>query len=227
MSFMDNKINIKSIIGKEERESIYKVFFIGLSAYNRILTENRELVKSNAFSEIRSKLLGTVLKIQLEDQMLSLDFPYEIEFKKVSNFGNIAAFLKDDRCKIQFNKIPKSNKLYNSDKPSKYMIREAVANSIYDDTYENQLCFSFGDVNGGQNIKNKYNKVYVILGYRVVGGDLEYLSFNIPDKNMKKSIDYLDVINEYNDMISGNNNEVYEEQIITIKKETEKIIKIK
>ena len=215
---MNSKIKVESIIKKEERESIYKIIFIGLSAYNRILDENSELVKSSSFSEIRTRLLSTVMKRQLEEDMLALDFPYEVEFKKTNNFGNRVAFLKNNRCKIQMNKMPKNNKLYNSNKPSKYMLKEAKSNSFY----ENQLVFLLDS-----NSKIGTEKVYVILGYRVNGKQLEYLTFHIPDKNMINSINYLDAINEYNDMVNGNNNEIYEEKIVKLKKEAEKIIKIK
>ncbi|BFK81302.1 hypothetical protein I3900191A7_14470 [Clostridium baratii] len=218
---MENEFKVESIIKKEERESLYKIMFIGLSTYNRILNENRELMKTNSFDEIKTRLLSFVIKRQFEDDMLSLDFPYKVEFKKTNNFGSRVVFLKNNKSKIQINKIPKNNKLYNSNKPSSYMLKEAKSNSYY----TRELTF-FVDANDEIGIKEN-ERVYIILGYRIKGNQLEYLRFHIPDEHMNNSIDYFDGINEYNDMINGNNNEVYEEKIIALKGEALKLIEIK
>ena len=116
---MRENITIQSIISEEERNNIYKVLFIGVSAYSRILEENKDLISSKAFIEIKTRLLNFVIKRQFDEDMISYDFPYKVEFKDVNHFGNKALMLKNNIVKIHINKTTKQGYLYNSNNPLK------------------------------------------------------------------------------------------------------------
>lgn len=217
---MNYEAKVESIVKKEERESLYKILFIGLSTYNRILKENSKLLESKSFGELRSRLVRFLIKRQFEEDMLPEDFPYKAEFKKTNNFGNTVVFLKNSTSEIQINKIPKSNRLYNSNKPSRYMLEKAKLNS----RYKKEITF-FIDADDKVEIKEN-KRLYVVLGYKIADNKLEYLKFHIPDEYMETSLDCFDAINEYNNMINGDNvdKNVYEDKIIKLKNEAAKVI---
>lgn len=59
---MEINEKIDKLIKKEERDSIYYILYIGVSAYKRLLEDNPELEKSKSFSEIRTRILSFVIK---------------------------------------------------------------------------------------------------------------------------------------------------------------------
>jgi hypothetical protein len=218
--FMVKDIMIQSIISEEDRKNIYKILFIGVSAYSRVLESNKDLISSKAFIEIKTRLLSFVIKRQFDDDMLSYDFPYKVDFKGVNNFGNKALMLKNKSVKLQINKTSKKGSLYNSNKPSQYMKKEAESNSIY----SRQIKF-FIDYNDELGVKED-SRTYVILGYGVNENKVEHLDFIIPSEDMKGHVDYFNGLEEYNDLIMGvSTNDETEERIMALKEEALKIIK--
>lgn len=218
--FMVKDTMIQSIINEEDRNNIYKILFIGVSAYSRVLEANKDLISSKAFIEIKTRLLSFVIKRQFDDDMLSYDFPYKVNFEGVNNFGNKALMLKNKIVKLQINKTSRKGSLYNSNKPSKYMKKEAQSNSIY----SRQIKF-FIDSNDELGVKED-NRTYVILGYGVNENKLEHLDFIIPTEDMKGHIAYFNGLEEYNNLIMGvSTNDETEERIMALKEEALKIIK--
>lgn len=217
---MEKDFRVESFIDKEERIKLYKIIYIGVSAYSRLLESNRELVKGPSFKEVKTRLLNFVIKRQFEDDVLALDFPYKVEFKDVNTFGNIALFLKDGNTKIQINKTSKANKLYNSTKPSGYMLKEARLNSI-----------SFKEIklyiDADDEVKAKEdNRIFMILGYGIKNNKVDHLDFIIPDENIKKALDTFNGMQEYNELISGvTNDEITERKIVALKEEASRVIK--
>ena len=59
---------------------MYKILYVGVSAYNRLINENRDLVVSKAFGEIKTRLLSFVVKRQFDKDLFPLDFPYKADF---------------------------------------------------------------------------------------------------------------------------------------------------
>ncbi len=217
---MDSKITIDSIITEKERLKLYNIIYIGVSAYKRLVEDNRELVNSACFKEIKTRLLNFVIKRQFEEDVLALDFPYKVEFEEVNSFGTIALFLKDDKSKIQVKKTSKINKLYNSNKPSVYMLREAMVNS----TYEKQIKF-FIDSDDEVGAKED-NRIFVVLGYGVKGKEVDHIEFTIPQSNLKGYISTFNVLDEYRNLTSDVvNDETTEKRIVALKEEALRVIK--
>lgn len=217
---MGNKVTVESIIDKNERLTLYNIIYIGVSAYKRLLKDNKELVNSASFKEIKTRLLNFVVKRQFEDDVLSLDFPYKVDFEEVNSFGNIALFLKNNKSKIQIQKTSKINKIYNSNKPAAYMLREAKANS----TYSREIKF-FIDSDDEIGIKED-NRVFVVLGYGVKGRELDHIEFTIPNANLQGFIDTFNAMDEYKKLTSEViNDEMTEKKIVALKEEALGVIK--
>lgn len=212
-------VNIESIINRADRENLYKVLYIGASAYSRFLKDYKELIKSESFSEIKTRLLNFFIKRQFEDDILALDFPYKAELKKVNNFNQRAIFLKNNKTKIQVNKTSKRNRFFNGIKPAQYMLKEARLNSIY----SNEIKF-FIDSDDEVKVKED-RRVFMILGYGIKGEQMDHLEFIIPNEYMDSAIDSFDGLDEYNEMIVGKvNDEVVEERIVALKEEALKLL---
>lgn len=217
---MYSKVTVESIIDKRERLKLYNIIYIGVSAYKRLLEDNKELVNSASFKEIKTRLLNFVIKRQFEEDVLAMDFPYKVDFEGVNSFGNIALFLKDNKSKIQVKKTSKINKLYNSNKPSAYMLREAKVNS----TYSREIKF-FIDSDDEIGIKED-SRVFVILGYGVKEKELEHIEFTIPNANLQGFIDTFNAMDEYRNLTSEViNDEMTEKKIVALKEEALGVIK--
>ncbi|WP_346941076.1 hypothetical protein [Clostridium sp.] len=215
-----NKVTVESIIDKNERLMLYNIIYIGVSAYKRLLKDNKELVNSASFKEIQTRLLNFVVKRQFEDDVLSLDFPYKVDFEEVNSFGNIALFLKNNKSKIQIQKTSKINKIYNSNKPAAYMLREAKVNS----TYSREIKF-FIDSDDEIGIKED-NRVFVVLGYGVKGREIDHIEFTIPNANLQGFIDTFNAMDEYKKLTSEViNDEMTEKKIVALKEEALGVIK--
>lgn len=214
---LNEKIN--GLIKKEERENIYYILYIGLSAYKRLLEDNPELEKSESFSEIRTRILSFVVKRQFEPDVLSMDFPFKVEIKDVNPFKSKALFLNNKLIRLKINKTPKRNKLHNSNKISKYLLEEAKVN----DKHLKQVKFLLFD-NEAEVGEDKYT--FMILGYGVRDKEIDHLDFMIPSFDMKQSEETFNALEEYQQAIRMDiNNEQTERKIAFLKEEAKKLVK--
>lgn len=217
---LNKDINIKNLISQTDRQSIYNVMYIGLSAYKRLLNENTDLVKSKSFCEIKTRLLNFIIKRQFEEDILGSSFPYKVELRKTNAFNNQALFLKNVKYKLQINKTRNADKCFNGTKPSKYMLKEAKLNSIY--SREIKFFFDSDDL---VTVKED-DRLYIVLGYGVNDTELSHLSFIIPNEKFDIIIDKFDAINEYNELIMNvDNDSEVEDKILKIKGEAIKLIR--
>jgi len=210
---------IERLIKKEERENIYYILYIGLSAYKRLLEDNPELEKSESFSEIRTRILSFVVKRQFEPDVLSMDFPFKVEIKDVNPYRSKALFLENKFVRIKVNKTLKRNKLHNGNEISKYMLKEAEVNS----KHQKQIKFFMFD-NDAEVGEDKYT--FMILGYGVRDKEIDHLDFMIPSFDMKESEETFNALEEYNQTIRmDTNNEQIERKIMFLKEEAKKLVK--
>lgn len=217
---MNKNKNIKQLINRDERNSIYNVMYIGISAYKRLLSENSELVKSKSFSEIRTRLLNFIIKRQFEEDILGISFPFKVELRKTNTFNNQALFLKNSNYNLQVNKTKNADKCFNSIKPAKYMLKEARVNSIY----SKEIKFFFDGIDDADIREDE--KVYIVLGYGVSGDNLTHLSFIIPNEKFDIIIDKFNAINEYNELLMDlENDDDIEDKIMKIKQEAIPLIR--
>lgn len=216
---MGKEFNVEAIISLEDRQTLYKILYVGVSAYNRLINENRDLVVSKAFGEIKTRLLSFVVKRQFDKDLFPLDFPYKADFEKVNHFGNVALFIKNDKAKIHINKTSKARKLYNSNKPSNYMLKEAKINS----KYTNEIKF-FTDKDDEVGVKED-SRVFMILGYGLKAEVIDHLDFLIPESNMRECLDVFDALDEYNKYIMDDiEEEEIESEIVALKDEALKFV---
>ena len=216
---MERNEKIEKLIKKEERENIYYILYIGLSAYKRLIEDNPELEKSQSFSEIRTRILSFVVKRQFESDVLSMDFPFKVEIKDVNPFKSKALFLENKLIRMKVNKTLEKNKLLNSNEVSKYMLEEAKVNS----KHQKQVKFLIFD-NDAEVGEEKYT--FMILGYGVRDKEIDHLDFMIPSSDMKCSEETFNALEEYQQVIRmDTNNEQTERKIMFLKEEAKKLVK--
>ncbi|EKQ56169.1 MULTISPECIES: hypothetical protein [unclassified Clostridium] len=216
---MELNEKIDGLIKKEERENIYYILYIGVSAYKRLLEDNPELEKSESFSEISTRILSFVVKRQFESDVLSMDFPFKVEIKDVNPFKSKALFLNNKLIRLKINRTPKRNKLHNSNKISRYMLEEAKVN----DKHLKQVKFLLFD-NDAEVGEEKYT--FMILGYGVKNKEIDHLDFMIPSYNMKYAEEIFNGLEEYKQAIRMDiNNEQTERKIAFLKEEAKKLVK--
>ncbi|MCK3712619.1 Uncharacterised protein [Clostridioides difficile] len=217
---MEKELEVKNLIKKDDRIKIYKILYIGVSAYKRLLGEMHGLSESKSFLEIKTRLLNFVIKRQFESDVLAIDFPFEVEFKSLNSFSNTALFLKNNSIRLKIGKTFKPGTLHNSNKASKYMLKEATVNS----KYEKQIKFLLDESNNISIGEEEY--IFSILGYGIKNEEIDHLDFIIPDSNMKGIIDHYDALEEYNEMININSDdENIESTIVALKDEAKRLIK--
>lgn len=217
---MEVNEKIDQLIKREERDSIYYILYIGVSAYKRLLEDNPELEKSKSFSEIRTRILSFVIKRQFEEDVLSMEFPFKAEIKDVNVFKSKALFLNSKSVRLKINKTTKRNTLHNSNKVSDYMIKEAEVNS----KDQKQTKMLFFDNNEAETGEEKFT--FMILGYGVRGREIEHLDFMIPCCNMKKVEETFNALDEYKQTILMDiNKEQTEKRIMSLKDEAKALVK--
>ncbi|WP_034438791.1 hypothetical protein [Clostridium ihumii] len=215
---MKTNFAVESLIKKDDREKIYKVIYIGVSVYNRLLKDNPQLEDSEFFSEIRSRVLNFFVKRQFEEDILSKDFPFKIEIKKINGFGNKALFLQNDFARMKISKN-KSNKLYNGNKISKYMLDEAKINS----KHEKQIKLVILD-NRELEVQQE-KRTFVILSYGINGKEFDHIDFIIPNSDMKSSIETFNALDEFNETVKiSAQDENVEKRIVELKDKAKKVI---
>lgn len=216
---MGNEITVQSLISKDEREQLYKILYIGITAYNRLLDENRHLEASQFFSEIKTRILNFTIKRQFEEDMLVKDFPFKIDIKDVNAFKSKALFVENSFTRIKIASTPKVNKFVTGSKIPKYMLRESQKNSRY--TKKIRL---FILKNNDVEIREE-KEVFMILGYGIKNRDIEHLNFMIPEEDMKSTIDSFNAMNEYYETVMVTENDDYtEKKIVALKNEAKKLI---
>lgn len=216
---METNEIIDSLISKNEREKIYKIIYIGVSAYKRLWDDNKQLENSEFFSEIKTRILSFVIKRQFEKDLITKDFPFEVEIKNVNKFGNKALFLQNGLSKIKLSKTSKANKFQNSTKVPKYMLREAEINS----KYQRQIKLFVLENNELEAREEK--RTFMILGYGVNDRELSHIDFIIPDEYMKNSIEAFNALYEFRNTVKLSiGDEVTEKQIVALKDEAKKFI---
>ena len=68
-------------------------------------------------------------------------------------------------------------------------------------------------------------QIYVIIGFKIINDQLEYLNLIVPDASMETSIVNINLIDEYRKVINNSKEEPeIEEQIATIKKVADKFV---
>lgn len=217
---MEANEKIDKLIKKEERDSIYYILYIGVSAYKRLLEGNPELEKSKSFSEIKTRILSFVIKRQFEEDILSMEFPFKAEIKDVNVFKSKALFLNNKSVRLKINKTTKRNTLHNSNKISDYMIKEAEVNSK-DQKQTKMLFFDNNETEAGEE-----TFTFMILGYGVKGRDIDHLDFMIPSYDMKKVEETFNALDEYNQTILMDvNKEQTEKRIMLLKDEAKALVK--
>jgi hypothetical protein len=217
---MEINEKIDELIKKEERDSIYYILYIGVSAYKRLLEDYPELEKSKSFSEIRTRILSFVIKRQFEEDVLSMEFPFKVEIKDVNAFKSKALFLNNKLVRLKINKTAKRNTLHNSNKVSDYMLKEAEVNS----KDEKQIKMLFFENNEAETGEEKHT--FMILGYGVKGKEIDHLDFMIPSCDMKKVEETFNALDEYKQTILMDvNKEQTEKRIMLLKDEAKSLVK--
>lgn len=209
-----NGLYYLNIVSKEVRGSLYEILYVGITAYDRIVQEDEKLRKSSFFSNIKSRLLTFSIYRQFEKDMLGKSFPLKVEIKKVNNFGYNSLTLSNKRAKISLATTHNSISLPSK---SKYRVKECANNY----RFATQLKFNLD--------QDSYNEepaqVYIIIGFNIKEGLLNHLNLMIPDENMNSIINNFDLLDEYNQWITGTKDEPYiEKQIVAVKKEATKLI---
>jgi hypothetical protein len=211
---------IDKLIKREERDSIYYILYIGVSAYKRLLEDNPELEKSKSFSEIRTRILSFVIKRQFEEDVLSMEFPFKVEIKDVNKFKSKALFLNNKLARLKINRTARRNTLHNSNKASDYMLKEALVNS----KDQKQIKMLFLENNKAEAGEEKHT--FMILGYGVRGKEIDHLDFMIPGSHMEKVEETFNALDEYNQTILMDvNKEQTEKRIILLKDEAKALVK--
>lgn len=219
---MENIISVKSLISKDERQQLYKMIYIGLSVYNRLLDENNELEKSQFFSEIKTKILNFNIKRQFEEDMLVKDFPFKIDIKEVNLFKCKALFAETPNARIKISSSPKPNKVFSGKKPPKYMLKEGELNS----KYTRKIKIIMLENNNAKIEEEKC--VFIVLGYGINNRKLSHLDFMIPEEDMKSLIDSFDGISEYYETVTlSKNDDSTEKRIIALKEEIKQVVNLK
>ena len=217
---MEANEKIEKLIKKEERDSIYYILYIGISAYKRLLEDNPELEKSKSFSEIRTRILSFVIKRQFEEDVLSMEFPFKAEIKDVNVFKSKALFLNNKSVRLKINKTTQRNTLHNSNKVSAYMLKEAEVNS----KDKKQIEMLFFENNEAEVGEEEYT--FMILGYGVRGKEIDHLDFMIPSCNMKEVEETFNALDEYKQTILMDiNKEQTEKRIMLLKDEAKALVK--
>lgn len=211
---------IDKLIKREERDSIYYILYIGVSAYKRLLEGNPELEKSKSFSEIRTRILSFVIKRQFEEDVLSMEFPFKVEIKDVNKFKSKALFLSNKLARLKINRTARRNTLHNSNKASDYMLKEALVNS----KDQKQIKMLFLENNEAEAGEEKHT--FMVLGYGVRGKEIDHLDFMIPSCSMKKVEETFNALDEYNQTILMDvNKEQTEKRIMLLKDEAKALVK--
>lgn len=219
---IDMEVNekIQKLIKKEERESLYYILYIGVSAYKRLLEGNPELAKSDSFAEIRTRILSFVIKRQFEEDILSMEFPFKVELKDVNAFKSKALFLNKKLVRLKVNKTVRRNKLHNSNKVSDYMLKEAEVNSK-DKKQIKMLFFDDSAVEVGEE-----KHTFIILGYGIRDKEIDHLDFMIPSADMKVVEESFNGLDEYKQTIlMDNNKDQTEKKIMSLKEEARILLK--
>lgn len=217
---MEINNEIDKLIERKERESIYYILYIGVSAYKRLLEDNPELEKSKSFSEIRTRILSFVIKRQFEEDVLSMEFPFKVEIKDVNKFKSKALFLNNKLARLKINRTARRNTLHNSNKASDYMLKEALVNS----KDQKQIKMLFLENNKAEAGEEKHT--FMILGYGVRGKEIDHLDFMIPGSHMEKVEETFNALDEYNQTILMDvNKEQTEKRIILLKDEAKALVK--
>lgn len=217
---MEINEKIDKLIKKEERDSIYYILYIGVSAYRRLLEDYPELEKSKSFSEIRTRILSFVIKRLFEEDVLSMEFPFKVEMKDVNVFKSKALFLNNKLIRLKINRTARRNTLYNSNKASDYMLKEAEVNS----KDEKQMKMLFLENNEAEAGEEKHT--FMILGYGVSGKEIDHLDFMIPSCHMEKVEETFNALDEYNQTILMDiNKEQTEKRIMLLKDEAKALVR--
>lgn len=212
MNFQE--IKFLNMIDTKTRAKIYQMMYIGITAYNRFIKENVELQKSKFLINIKSRLLTFLIYRQFDEDMISKSFPLEVNIQKVNKFGYNALMLCNDKVKISLAKTQNKFSLPNK---SNYRLMQCKDNL----GIETQLKFNL-DNDSKELIPAP---IYVIIGFKIINNQLEYLNFIVPDTTMKNSIVNINLLAEYKKVILDSKEEPeIEEQITTIKKEAGKFI---
>lgn len=210
----ENEMKYLNMIDETTRASIYQMIYIGVTAYNRFISENAELQKSKFLSNIKSRLLTFLIYRQFDEDMISKSFPLEVKIQKVNMFGYNSLMLCNKKVKVSLAKTKNKFSLPNK---SKYRLEHCKDNL----GIETQLKF---------NLDNESEKlipaqIYVIIGFKIINDQLEYLNLIVPDASMETSIVNINLIDEYRKVINNSKEEPeIEEQIATIKKVADKFV---
>ncbi|EHI97668.1 hypothetical protein CDLVIII_0962 [Clostridium sp. DL-VIII] len=217
---MEVNEKIEELIKKEERESIYYILYIGVSAYKRLLEDYPELTRSDSFSEIRTRILSFVIKRQFEDDVLSKEFPFKVQLKDVNKFKSKALFLNNKLTRLKIHKTVRRNTLHNSNKISDYMLKESEVNA----KHRKQIKMLIFENNEAQIGEEKHT--FMILGYGVREKEIDHLDFMIPSWDMKKVEETFNALEEYKQTIlMDTNKEQTEKRILSLKEEAIGLVK--
>ena len=201
-------------ISNEVKGKIYEIFYVGISAYNRLLQENPEMINSKFFKNIDARLLTFLVYRQYEDETLKEKFPLKININKVNNFGYNTLILEDRKYRLSIAKTLKKFSLPNKSKYRKFECRNNSKEDI-------QLKFNFDEV----KVKLEDDKRYFIIGFSVKGGEIDHLDLLMPNSSMDYTIVNIDLLDEYYRWISGSKDEPeVEQQIVRMKEEALKFV---
>lgn len=204
-----------NMIDNKFRSSIYQILYIGVTAYNSLLEDNKDIIKSYFFGNIKTRLLTFMIYRQFEGDMLGEDIPFKVDIKKVNNFGYNALNLKDNKVKVSLAKTLKQGNLPNK---SVYRKKDSVNNF----KYERQLKFNFDE----EKYPIQDAQAYFIVGFGVKSEKLTHLNLLMPNSSMDSCICNVDLLKEYYNWVIGPKDEEYiERKIVNLKSEGTKVIR--
>lgn len=218
MSNMD--IKFLNIVPLKVRNNLYQIIYNGISLYNEFAKENRKLINSIFYRNVKTRLQTFFIFRQFDSDMLSDSFPLKVCISNVNKYGYNALTLVNDKVKLSLAKTTGKISLPNK---SKYRLEDCKNNSLV----QNQLRFNIDDDNSIHSRDSVIeSSVYIIIGYKLQNGELQYLNLMVPDNKMERTISNINLIDEYNKFVLSPpiENEYTEEQIASIKQEAKNLI---
>lgn len=188
---------------------LYPIFESGARAYRELLSENLCLFNSVFFNNLRGQLFSYLIFRQFNPDMISQNFFFQVEAKKVNNFNYRALNLVGENLIVNVCRTIDSNSLPTK---SKYRKTKCKLNKFN----EKGLCLRC--INDQLTVKNE--PYYAFLTYGHKRGVLEFANIIIPNYSMTEILAKIDLKSELHLYKSQIHNSYEEEKVTTLKKET-------
>ncbi|HCW52730.1 MAG TPA: hypothetical protein DG753_03100 [Clostridium sp.] len=166
---IENKLDKKTI------QPIYIIVDGAINAYRQLIKDERDILSGEYFKEFRGRLLGYIIKRAFDPELISGNFPFRIDCKKMS-FNQRRPELQKDNIILTLAKSINSEEL-----PSKsnYKLEYSKGNSFI----SRQMMFG-----GMDDFKVRDIPYYGIIRYEYSENELKNLDIIMPDADYKSII---------------------------------------